>query len=92
MKTKKYSSYKEIENELEILNLQREIDYQKLVLSFEKTKQNLQPKNLVTDLLGFNSVSNTTIYSTLFSAAIPFVLEKAIPVIKNWISKKKRGD
>jgi len=92
MKTKKYSSYKEIENELEILNLQREIDYQKLVLSVEKTKQNLQPKNLVTDLLGFNSVSNTTIYSTLFSAAIPFVLEKAIPAIKKWISKKKRDD
>lgn len=89
---KKYSSYKEIENELVILNLQREIEYQKLVLSIEKTKQNLQPKNMITDLIGFNVASSSNLYATLISATIPLVIEKAIPFIKKWMSKKKRGD
>jgi hypothetical protein len=41
MEAKKYSSYAEIERDLEILKLQKEINYQKLVLSFQKRKKAL---------------------------------------------------
>ncbi len=39
MEKKKYSSYAELERDLEILKLEKEINYQKLVLSFQKTKE-----------------------------------------------------
>ena len=41
METKKYSSYAQIERELEILKIEKEINYQKLVFSIQKTKENL---------------------------------------------------
>jgi len=89
---KKYSSYKEIQMDLKVLHLQREIAYQKLVASIDKTKQNLQPKNLISDFIGLKGGTNTTIYPYLLSAVIPLVIDKGIPLIKKWMSKKKRGD
>ena len=44
METKKYSSYAEIESELEILKLEKEIHFQKMLYNFEKTKECLEPK------------------------------------------------
>ena len=38
MVNKKYSSYVEIEHDLEILKVEKELYYQKMLLSFEKTK------------------------------------------------------
>ncbi len=47
METKKYSSYAEIDRDLEILKLEKEISYQKLVLSIQKTKDSITPENIV---------------------------------------------
>ena len=47
METKKYSSYAEIERDLEILKVKKDINYQKLVLSFQKTKESITPQNIV---------------------------------------------
>jgi hypothetical protein len=47
METKKYTSYAEIDRDLEILKLEKEINYQKLVLSFQKTKESITPQNIV---------------------------------------------
>ena len=43
MKPKKYSSYAEIDHDLKILTVEREIHYQKVVLSFDKTKESILP-------------------------------------------------
>ena len=43
METKKYTSYAEIEHDLEILKLEKEIHYKKMQLSFEKTKESFMP-------------------------------------------------
>ena len=43
MENKKYSSYAEIESELEILKLEKEIHYQKMLLSIDKTKESIIP-------------------------------------------------
>ena len=50
METKIYSSYAEIDRELQILKLEKEIHLQKMFLSFEKTKDSLSPDNLIIEL------------------------------------------
>lgn len=47
MERKKYSSYAEIDRDLEILNIEREIHYQKLAQSFDNTKDSLNPSNIM---------------------------------------------
>ncbi len=51
MESKKYSSYAEIEQDLEILKLEKEIYYQKMLLSIDKTKESILPSKSVS-LLG----------------------------------------
>ncbi len=44
---KKYTSFKEIDNDLKILKLQREIDLENLKMNFNQTKHSLQPSSLL---------------------------------------------
>jgi len=89
METKKYSSYAQIDRELEILKIEKEISYQKLVFGLQKTKESFTPQNIVSDLLG--NVSSSIPYGSVLQTAVPFVINTAVPFIKNWISKRKRG-
>ena len=84
METKKYSSYKQIEEELEILKLEREIYYQKTLLSIDKTKESILPSKSVS-LLG-------TLYQNVFSGTYGTILKIAIPFVVNWYINRKRGD
>jgi hypothetical protein len=84
MDTKKYSSYAEIERDLEILKLQKEINYQKLVLSFQKTKESITPQNIVN---GFFSS-----YKEYFSNSYVNILQSILPYIIGWFINKKRGN
>jgi hypothetical protein len=45
MQNKKYTSYAQIDSELEILKIEKEISYQKMVFGVQKTKENLTPQN-----------------------------------------------
>lgn len=83
MEAKKYASYAEIERDLEILKLQKEIHYQKLVLSFQKTKESFEPKNIINSYLGSFKETLSNNYVQLLQAAIPYIL--------GWIINKKRG-
>ena len=89
METKKYTSYAQIDRELEILKIEKEISYQKLVFGLQKTKESFTPQHIVSDLLG--NVSSSIPYGAVIKTAVPFVLNTAVPFIKNWISKRKRG-
>lgn len=42
-----YSSFKEIDRDLEILKLQTKIDLEEIKLHYNKTKQNLAPSSLM---------------------------------------------
>jgi hypothetical protein len=84
MEPKKYSSYAEIERELEILKLQKEINFQKLVLSFEKTKESITPQKIVN---GFISS-----YTDYFSNSYVNIIQTVLPYIIGWFINKKRGD
>ncbi len=84
METKKYSSYKQIEEDLEILKLEREIYYQKTLLSINKTKESILPSKSVS-LLG-------NLYQNVFSGTYGTILKIAIPYVINWYINRKRGD
>lgn len=84
METKKYSSYAQIECELEILKVERELNLKKIVLNVEKTKESLLPKNLVKSFMGD--------YKSILSNYSGTIINILIPLIINWITKRKRGD
>ena len=84
MEPKKYSSYAEIDRDLEVLKLEKEINYQKLVLSFQKTKESITPQNIVGGL--FHS------YKDYFSKSFPKIFQSILPIVINWFINKKRGN
>lgn len=85
MGTRKYSSYAQIDRELEILKIEKEISLQKLHLEIQDVKENLEPKNIVKNtvkgIVGSWSPSLPGPYGRIISLAIPFVT--------NWIFKKR---
>ncbi|NRT13107.1 DUF6327 family protein [Flavobacterium sp. 14A] len=83
MAGKIYTSYDQIDRELEILKLEKEVSYQRVVLSFKNTKNSLTPKHIVSNL--FSS------FKTGLSGSYVQILNSALPLIINWIINKKRG-
>lgn len=84
MEKKKYSSYAEIDRDLEVLKLEKEINYQKLVLSFQKTKESITPQSIVN---GFVSS-----YTDYFSNSYVKIIQTILPYVIGWFINKKRGD
>ena len=84
MEPKKYSSYAEIELELEILKLEKELNLQKIKYNVEKTKESLLPKNIIKSFFGD--------YKTILSDYSEMILNIAVPLIINLFTKRKRGD
>lgn len=84
METKKYSSYAQIELELEILKVERELNLKRIVLDVEKTKESFLPKNIIKGFFGD--------YKSILSNSSGMILNIAVPLILNWITKRKRGD
>jgi hypothetical protein len=84
METKKYASYAAIEQDLAILKLEKEIHYQKIIFSIEKTKENLVPTKSISFV--------ADAYEKVFSGSYGTILKVIIPYMINWIINRKRGD
>ncbi|WP_029036379.1 DUF6327 family protein [Salinimicrobium xinjiangense] len=46
---REYKNFREIERDLQLLKLQKEIDKEKVLLSFNQTKESLSPKRIFKD-------------------------------------------
>ncbi|MNJ89065.1 hypothetical protein D3C87_66260 [compost metagenome] len=66
-----YSSFEEIELDLQILKLEREIHAQKIKMGFRETGDNLRPMNLLQDYIGN---TNQTTFS-LIEQVVKFILQ-----------------
>lgn len=84
MGPKKYSSYAQIELELEILKVERELNLKRIVLNVQKTKESFMPINLIRGFIGD--------YKSILSNYSVMILNIAIPIIINWLKKRKRGN
>lgn len=86
MDKKIYSSFEQIDTDLEILKIEKEINYQKIILGFQKTKEHFTPTGVVKDVFGvFKNLFSS------FSLTDNTVLKIAIPFIIKWILNKKRS-
>lgn len=83
MKTTQYASYAEIDRDLEILQLEREIQKQKIGLEIQKTKSLLSTSYVVSE--GFKSVASS------FTISKSTIIQWVIPLIIKYIFTKKRG-
>ena len=83
METKKYSSYEQIELELKILKLEKELSFQKMIWNVQKVKEDLSPPALLQEVVGS--------YKSIFSNSYKSILMSILPSIINFLSNKKRG-
>lgn len=49
---RQYKNFKEIDRDLKLLKLQKEIDKEKVILSYNHTKESLSPMSLVRSMAG----------------------------------------
>ncbi|AOW08776.1 DUF6327 family protein [Flavobacterium gilvum] len=84
MEKKKYSSYAEIENDLEILKLERQISYQKLVLNVQRTKDSITPENIVSGFL--------EPYKIKIPNSLRFIFKTITPYVMSYFLNRKRGN
>lgn len=75
METTVYTSYEDIDRDLEILKLQKEIDLKKLSLTFDKTVDRFTPSNMIMKVIG-NVGSTVTKYGLLQKFVVPFIMRK----------------
>ena len=84
MENKKYSSYNQIEHDLEILKVEKEIHYKRMLLSIEKTKECILPSKTISFV--------NAIYEKVFSGNLGAILKIVIPYAVNRYINRKRGD
>lgn len=83
MENKKYSSYAAIDRDLEILKLEKQISYQKLVLSIQKTRDAITPENIVSGFLAP--------YKESLPNPFRFILQTIVPYLISYFINRKRG-
>ena len=84
MATKKYSSYAQIDHDLKILKVEREIHYQRILLSIDKTKDSFLPPKSISFV--------TDMYHKVISGYSGKILSFAVPYLIKWFINRKRGD
>jgi hypothetical protein len=84
MEPKKYSSYAAIDRDLEILKLEKEISYQKLVLSFQKTTDLITPENIISGFLAP--------YKEAIPNQLLLIIKSVVPYIISYFINRKRGN
>lgn len=74
-KPKIYSSFKEIELDLQILKLEREIHAQKIKMGFRETRENLRPMNLLQDYIGEKNQATFSLVEQIIKFILQFVMK-----------------
>lgn len=76
MVSKKYSSYAEIDKDLQILALEKEIYYEKLIQSAKETKESLSPGNLLGEVPKLALSALGGLAGPVKSMALSFIMKK----------------
>ena len=83
MNKKKYTSYQEIDAELQVLKVQKELHYYKLKQSIESTQRQLTPEKLLS-----NATESVKSY---LQDSLGTIIQNLIPWVLGWfLNKKKR--
>lgn len=83
MEKKIYSSFEQIDADLEILSIEQQINYQKVLLAFQSIRRGFTPSGVFGNFFdGFRSIFSGS-YSTYYKLAIPLILK--------WFVNRKRS-
>lgn len=82
MAIKKYSSYAQIDRELDILKIEKEINYQKIIFKYQILKESASPQHLLNNFLGS--------FKTIFTGSFGSILNLVVPYAISWLINKKR--
>ena len=74
MENKKYSSYAAIDRDLEILKLEKEISYQKMILSIQKTRDSITPENILTGFLAPYKEAIPNPFRSILQTIVPYFI------------------
>lgn len=74
-KIKRYTSYADIDQDLAILQLEREIQLEKIKLGFQNLKDDAKPINMVKGYFGITKNDNSSVLSKIAKVALPFALK-----------------
>lgn len=88
MTRKKYSSYAEIDQDLEILRIEKEIEYHRLVIGLQQTRESFTPQNMIR---GFLTSLPAFSWREVLQNSYGSLLNMAIPFVMGWLAKKKGG-
>lgn len=88
MQKKKYASYAEIDRDLEILKIEKEIEYHKLIMHIQDTRESFTPQNMIR---GFLASLPAFSWREVLQSSYGSILNMAVPFVMGWLSKKKRG-
>lgn len=80
MQTKSYSSFDEIDNDLAILRIEREIHLRKASLGLQKTKELLSPEVLVSNAFQSFTGGSSGLIGTVAGIIVIYLLKR----IRNW--------
>lgn len=76
---KSYSSFEQINHDLQILRIEREIHYQKINLAVDQLRNEIAPQNLIKKTLGSASslVKNSgSVQTLLVTSILKFIIRK----------------
>jgi hypothetical protein len=76
MNPRKYTSFAEIDRELEILKIEKEIHYQRLVYNVQLTKEGLEPITLIKGFISSTLTNFPGSLGTIFNIALPFLIKR----------------
>lgn len=94
MEKKKFYSFEEINHELEILKIQKQLSYHKLMKSIDDTKETIFPtdegehKFLGLSVKNLSSIIGTT--QKITSGPVGTIAKLAIPFLINWWIRRKK--
>jgi len=74
MENKNYSSYAAIDRDLEILKLEKEISYQKMILSIQKTRDSITPENILTGFLAPYKEAIPNPFRSILQTIVPYFI------------------
>lgn len=73
---KKYNSFDELDRDIAIYNLQRQIDKEEIILATRQVKEAATPSKIVTGALG--AIATTSMFIKILSPLLPFVMGKIV--------------
>jgi|GEM_PF-2432394 len=83
MEKKIYSSYDEIDRELEILNLERKLHYHRMVKSLEDMGDHITLPTLVEGFMEVTKTNKKPVWNNIFKFVAPFLIKR----IFNFLSR-----